>query len=160
MSTNGNKSAGFTLIELVLVMALLATIMAVSAPSLSRSFHGRNLDNQAAQLLAATEYARSEAVSQGIPMNVWIDAGTQSFGVQAQSGFGGIAAREKTWTLHPDVCFDSVPNASDNNGHALAATFLPEGRLGDGAVDEIRLAHRSGEKISVSQGEDGYEIVK
>ncbi len=162
MPTSGNRKNAFTLIELVLVLALLATILAVSAPSLSRSFHGRNLDGQAALVLAAIEYARSEAISQGIPMTVWIDTNTETFGVQASSGYDGIAAREKAWTLHPEVRFDSTPINNDGNGHSLAATFQPEGTLDATSVDEIRLAHKSGERITVAQTDDGdgYEIVK
>jgi prepilin-type N-terminal cleavage/methylation domain-containing protein len=162
MSTSGNSNNAFTLIELVLVLALLATIMAVSAPSLSRSFHGRNLEGQAAQVLAAFEYARSEAISQGIPMTVWINANTEAFGVQAATGYDGIASRNKTWTLHPEVRFDSTPINNDGNGHSLAATFQPEGTLDAASVDEIRLANQSGERISVEQTDDGngYEIVK
>lgn len=155
-----NCSAAFTLIELVLVMALLATVMAISAPSLARSFHGRNLDSQAAQLLAATEYARAEAISQGIPMNVWIDDASSTFGVQAKAGYEGVASRAKMWTLHPDVHFDTAPTRDDQAGHTLAATFQPEGSLDLESVNEIRLVHRSGEAIALSQTDDGYEIVK
>lgn len=161
MSTTGTTNASaFTLVELILVMALLATLLAVSAPSLSRSFHGRNLDQQAAQLLAATEYARSEAVSQGVPMNVWIDATAGTFGVRPKTGYEGVASREKTWTLHPEVRFDTTPAADDQAGHALASTFQPEGTLDFSSVSELRLIHRTGEIVTVAQGDDGYEIAK
>jgi type II secretory pathway pseudopilin PulG len=152
--------AAFTLIELVLVMGLLGTLMALSAPSLSRSFHGRNLTQQAAQLLAATEYARSEAVSQGIPMNVWIAPDAAMFGVEAKSGYEGTVSREKTWTLPPDIHFGSAPTASDGDGHTLMATYLPEGTLDDASVDNIALADRTGETVTLRQNEDGYEIAK
>ena len=70
---NSQKPAAFTLIELVLVMVLLATLLAISAPTLSRSFKGRALEQEAVRLLAATVYAREEAVSQSLPMTLWID---------------------------------------------------------------------------------------
>ena len=54
-------------------MALLCVILGVAAPSLSRSMRQRNLTQEAARLLAATEYARDEAISRGVPMAVWID---------------------------------------------------------------------------------------
>ena len=73
---------GFTLIELIFVMALLTVVVGFAAPSLARSMRQRNLDGEATRLLAATEYARDEAVSQGVPMTVWINPDTQRFGVE------------------------------------------------------------------------------
>lgn len=157
---NRSNNIGFTLIEMVLVMALLTMMMALAAPSLSRSFHGRNLAQQAGMLLAATEYARGEAISQGVPMNVWIDMGSATFGVQAKTGYEGSSSREKSWTLPAEIRFESAPGNSDGYGHGLMATFLPEGTLDNASVDEVRLADGSGESIAIQQHEDGYEIVK
>ena len=42
---------GFTLIELILVMALLTVVISLTAPRLSRFFHGRTLDSEARRLL-------------------------------------------------------------------------------------------------------------
>ena len=155
-------SQAFTLVELILVMALLATLLAVSAPLLSRSFKQRALEQEATQLLAATEYARDEAVSQGVPMSVWIDVANGSCGVQAQSGYEGNALREKTWFLQPDIRFDAIDAATDPNGHVVAAQFDADGTLDLESVDSIRLIARTNENITLTQTEDGwgYEIVK
>ncbi len=74
---------GFTLIELILVMAILAAVLAVSAPSLGRFFRGRNLDAEAYRLLALTRHAQNRAVSEGIPMILWIDLNQRRYGLQA-----------------------------------------------------------------------------
>src|SRR5437667_3469223 len=58
----------FTLIELILVMALLVIVMAVSAPALSNFFRGRTLDSEARCFMSLTRYGQSRAVSEGIPM--------------------------------------------------------------------------------------------
>src|SRR5437773_775638 len=50
---NSHRRA-FTLVELILVMALLGIVLAVSAPSLSNFFHGRTLDSEARRLMALT----------------------------------------------------------------------------------------------------------
>jgi len=159
---SARASQAFTLVELILVMALLATLLAVSAPLLSRSFKQRALDQEATQLLAATEYARDEAVSQGVPMSVWIDVPNGACGVQAQIGYEGDASREKTWFLPPDVRFDSIEAATDQNGHVIAAQFDPDGTLALESLDSIRLIARTNESITLTQTEDGwgYEIVK
>src|SRR4051812_32393951 len=90
-SDNPTHSSGFTLVELILVMVLLTVIVGFAAPSLARSMRQRNLAGEAARFLAATEYAREEAVSQGVPMTVWINAETQRFGVEPKSGYDGAA---------------------------------------------------------------------
>src|ERR1051325_1837454 len=78
---------GFTLVELILVMALLATLMALAAPSLSRSMRQRNLSQEATRFVALTESARDEAVSQGVPMVVWIDPVGGRFGMGPKTGY-------------------------------------------------------------------------
>lgn len=150
------------MVELILVMALLATLLAVSSPLLSRSFKQRALEQEATQLLAATEYARDEAVSQGVPMSVWIDVANGACGVQAQSGYEGNPSRERTWFLPADVHFDAVAAPTDQSGRMIAAQFDADGTLDLESVDSISLVARSNESITLTQTEDGwgYEIVK
>lgn len=155
-------SQAFTLVELILVMALLATLLAVSAPLLSRSFKLRALEQEATQLLAATEYARDEAVSQGVPMSVWIDIANGACGVTTQSGYEGNPSRERTWFLPADVHFESIAAPTDPSGRAIAAQFDPDGSLDLESVGSISLVARNDESITLTQTEDGwgYEIVK
>ncbi len=79
--------AGFTLIELILVMALLGIVLAVSAPSLSRFFKGRGLDNEAQRFVALTRAAQSRAVSEGVPMVVWFDIKERTYGLNADKSY-------------------------------------------------------------------------
>src|SRR5207249_2115896 len=58
-------TCAFTLIELILVMALLAIVLAVSAPALSTFFQGRTLDSEVRRFLSLTRYGQSRAVSEG-----------------------------------------------------------------------------------------------
>lgn len=148
------SAQAFTLIELILVMALLVMLLALSVPSFSGSFKARTVEQEAAQLLAATEYARNEAVSQGVPMIVWIDANTGEFGVNAKDGYEGNASREKTFALHPDLHFELAQ--TDTLG------FEPDGTLDSESPDSIKIVSRFNPSISLSQTEDGwgYEIVK
>ena len=53
------QPSAFTLVELIIVMALLAVVVAVAAPTLGRSMRERNLADEMARLLSATEYARN-----------------------------------------------------------------------------------------------------
>ncbi|MBM4024858.1 MAG: prepilin-type N-terminal cleavage/methylation domain-containing protein, partial [Planctomycetes bacterium] len=57
---------GMTLLELILVLIILSTVLALAAPSLRGFFASRRIDGAAAQILALTQWARSQAVSEGI----------------------------------------------------------------------------------------------
>src|ERR1035437_5952671 len=78
---------GFTLIELILVMALLTVVISLTAPRLSRFFHGRTLDSEARRLLALTRSGQSRAVSEGMPMDLWVDAEEGTFGLEAEPSY-------------------------------------------------------------------------
>ncbi len=80
-------SSAFTLIELILVMALLAIVLAVSSPSLSRFFKGRSLDFEARRFMALTRHAQSRAVSEGVPMVLWLETKQRLYGLNAEKSF-------------------------------------------------------------------------
>jgi type II secretion system protein H len=154
-------SAGFTLVELILVMALLAVIAAFSAPSLARSLRQRNLDGEAARLLALSEYGRDEAVSQGVPMTVWIDPNGQRMGVEPKTGYDGDDARSRSFTLDRDIHFE-VDRGVTQNGVVDVMEFGPDGAPSPTSIDVVRMVDRFQSQVSVARTSDGwsYEIVK
>src|SRR3954451_18942853 len=91
LRTGNPKSAkpyqAFTLIELILVMAMVLIVLAVAAPSLSNFFRGRSLDSEARRFVALTHYARSRAVSEGTPMVLWINGQDGSYGLEAEISY-------------------------------------------------------------------------
>ena len=76
---------GFTLLELMLVLALLSVVIAVQAPTLARFFRGRNLDAEAQRFLALTRYGQNRAVAEGVPMVLWMDAEAGQYGLEAEA---------------------------------------------------------------------------
>lgn len=99
----------FTLIELVLVLALLGVAVAVAAPALSRFFSGRTLDNEARHLLAMTRYAQSRAVSEGLPMLLWLRPETGAYGLRAETAFTEEDSRAVEHTLPDALRFEVAP---------------------------------------------------
>jgi type II secretion system protein H len=83
----GNSGRGFTLIELILVMAVLAVALAVAAPALSRFFKGRSLDSEARRFMSLTRQAQSRAVSEGVPMVLWLELKQRLYGLNADKSF-------------------------------------------------------------------------
>ena len=77
----------FTLIELILVMAILTMAIALITPKLSRFFEGRALDSEVSRFVSLTRYAQSRAASEGIPMMLWINPRGGSYGLQQETGY-------------------------------------------------------------------------
>ena len=102
-SKRPQTSAGFTLIELILVMTMLVIVLAVAAPSLSRFFRGRTLDSETKRFLALTRYGQSRAVSEGVPMLLWIDPQQGAYGLQADSSYVEQDTLVREYKVSPDV---------------------------------------------------------
>ena len=69
----GSSRAGFTLLELLLVLVILASIAAISAPSLLRSGSVVELDAVARMLAAGMRYTRGQAISQHRELRLHFD---------------------------------------------------------------------------------------
>lgn len=140
----------FTLIEFILVMALLAVVMAMAAPSLSNFFRGRKLESEARRFVALTRYAQNRAVSDGLPMILWVDRTEGTYGLREQDrysvetiqvespwydrkGYGVVETREPDLRLAENLRFELADNGR-TNGRIVTIRFLP-----DGAVDETSL---------------------
>ena len=144
------RTVAFTLIELILVMGLLAVVMALAAPSLSKFFQGRKLESEARRFVALTRYAQNRAVSDGVPMILWVDRTEGTYGLREQDRYqvetiqaespwyarkdhGAVETREPDLRLTESLRFELADNGR-TNGRIVTIRFLP-----DGAVDETSL---------------------
>lgn len=59
------KSAGFTLVELLVVLSITAILVALAAPSFTQTIRSVNMSSAVNTFLADANYARSEAVRRG-----------------------------------------------------------------------------------------------
>ena len=82
---NDAPPRAFTLIELILVMAMLVVVLAVAAPALAHFFRGRSLDSEARRFLALTRYGQNRAVTDGMPYLLWIDASKRAYGLMPET---------------------------------------------------------------------------
>ena len=79
-------SSGYTLLELVLVLAIIATALASVAPSLSGFVKGRKTDEAAMQFVALTHWARSQAVSDGTSYQINLDTQAGKWWISVEEG--------------------------------------------------------------------------
>jgi len=69
-------SSGFTLVELMIVVAVLAILLGIAAPSFQSMLDKRRLTGAAEQLYADLQYARSEAIRQNKIVTVYFSETT------------------------------------------------------------------------------------
>jgi prepilin-type N-terminal cleavage/methylation domain-containing protein len=160
---NNPKSRAFTLVELILVMVLMVVLLALIAPFLSNSLRQHNLEQAAAQCLAVTEYARDEAVSQSVPMTVWLNPKNGQYGADPVAGYPAAAGRSRQYHLAENLHFAPNTTVAAADGVLTAAQFSPDGTLDiTSSLPGIDIQDRYKHSISLAQRADGdgYEIVK
>jgi len=171
---------GFTLIELILVMTILTIAVSLTAPALANFFRGRTLDSEARRLLALMRQGQSRAVSEGIPMELWVDAATGSFGLEAEPSYDATDPKALTFSLDSNLQLEAVngaipvvgadgaslsggtgqPRLASNHPNLPRIRFLPDGSFSEISPQMLRLTGRDGASIWLAQGRNrlSYEI--
>jgi type II secretion system protein H len=78
------RRGGFTLLELVLVLVLVGLVMGLAAPSLRGFLAGRKSANAAAQVIALAQYARTQAVGEGLTYRLNVDETAHAYWLTVQ----------------------------------------------------------------------------
>ena len=155
--------AAFTLVELLLVLALLVVITSLVAPAMSNFIRARAVDSEARRIFALMHAGQSRAVSEGLPMMLWVDEKQGAYGLAAETSPSGGDPKAENLTLD-----ENVQIAVLNAGATALTTFqnLPAIRfLADGTIDEsspqtLRLADAKGNALWLIEARNhmGYEI--
>lgn len=164
----------FTLIELILVMALLGIILAISAPSLSRFFKSRGLDSEARRFLALTRHAQSRAVSEGVPMVLWLETKQRRYGLNADKTFGEEDPKAEQFTvdetLETEVRFSSeagvasqasqFKNEKQTTSGLYLLRFNPDGFVSPSSPEVVVFRQKDNGELWVAQSRNrlSYEI--
>jgi len=153
-------SRGFTLLELILVMVILSTVLALAAPSLRGFFASRQINDTATQILALTQFARSQAISEGIAYRLNFDTQQRTYWLTAQQA--GVFEQPKTefgqvFELPKDMAMELESLEKQERDVFLA--FTPYGTVTPGTV---RLIDRGGRALEVTclSATEAFSIVE
>jgi prepilin-type N-terminal cleavage/methylation domain-containing protein len=173
----------FTLIELILVMAILTMAVSITAPALSNFFRGRSLDSEARRLLALTHGGQSRAVSEGLPIDLWIDEANGAFGLEAEPSYETTDPHAVQFKIDSGLRVEAVKQLAVVPGPVLSPgqtmpsvvsvppaklvhptlptiRFLPDGSISRSSPAKLRLIGRDGSSLWLVQTSEKliYEI--
>jgi len=120
---NLSEDRGFTLLELLVVMLVVALVLAVSYPSLSRGAQSLHLRATARDILNSFRYAREKAVTEQTGMMVTLDRENQELVLSDLLGDG-----MRSYRLPHDVKIQRMALAGAEVVRGpLVVRFLPNG---------------------------------
>lgn len=171
------RRKAFTLVELIAVMALLVTVIAVASPSLAGFFRGRAVDAEARRFMTLTRMGQSRAAAEALPMILWVDLQQRTYGLETDSSFVDEDPKAVQYTLDGNVTMEI--GATDTLESAITADtlfgsetstsknaalphirFEPDGGVSASSPESFRLMDRDGGSLWVGQSANrlSYEI--
>jgi len=158
-----SSRSAFTLIELILVLALLVIITSIAVPTMSRFIRGRALDSEAQRMMALMHAAQSRAVSEGATMMLWLDEKGGAYGVEAETSGqnGDPKAEELTVDATLKLTVHAVSGTTQTTFNNFPAIkYLPDGTVDEGSPQQLQLVDADGFSRWLLQNKmrTGYEI--
>jgi len=168
---------GFTLVELVVVMTLLVTVIALASPSLAGFFRGRAVDAEARRFMSLTRLGQSRAAASGVPVILWVDLTQRTYGLEEDSSFteqdlkaveyrldGNVtmeigATDTGITAITSDTLFGTGASASKHSS-LPQIRFEPDGGVSGSSPESFRLMDRDGGSLWVGLAVNrlSYEI--
>jgi type II secretion system protein H len=151
--------AAFTMVELVIVMTIMVVVVSVAAPSLKGFLKGRNLENEAQRFLALTRMGQSRAVSEGTPVDMWMNTKQGRYGLAAVGGFTETRTNEWSYNMDENVQmaasqprgvlttsnFWTLPSGRGNGYTTIR--FQPDGFIGENSPRNVKFRQAQGPEI-------------
>jgi len=136
-SKTGGEAAGFTLIELVVVLFIAGLLIAVAPPLISAAMPGVELKGTAREIAAALRFARNQAVLRQTDAAVRLDLEARRY---------SVSGRPKLNAIPEGIAVDlDTVQAELTEGRGGSIRFFPDGSS-------------TGGRVTLSRGEAVYKV--
>jgi type II secretion system protein H len=157
------RREAFTLIELILVLALLVIVTSLAAPAMSGFIRGLALGSEARRLLALTHAGQSRAVSEGMPTVLWVDEKQNAYGLEAETSPQAGDPKAENLTIDENLriaVLNTGPSALTTFHNLPAIRFLADGTIDENSPQTLRLTDAQGHALWLIEARNrtGYEI--
>ena len=128
------SNLGFTLLELVLVMAIIAILSAIVVPTLGGFSRGRKLNNVTQQLLAVANSARAHAMLDGVVYRLNFDINSKRYWLTLQQDDGSFVNADEqdlNYTIPDGI---EIGTDIQNQSDGTYVEFQPSGRISTATV--------------------------
>ena len=155
--------SAFTLVELLLVLALLVIITSMVAPAMSNFIRARALDSETRRLFALMHAGQSRAVSEGLPAVLWVDEKAGAYGLTMETPPAGGDAKAENLTLDENLQIAVLNTGSTGTTtfqNLPAIRFLPDGTIDENSPQTLRLNDAKGNALWLieTRNRTGYEV--
>ena len=138
------KNSGFTLMEMMVVIAIIGITAAIAIPNVISYLPKHRLNGGARDVYSAMQYARLKAVKEKTPVSIIFNIGTDSFTVFDDSnGNGTIDGGDtvlKTGNMPPDV---NMTNETEFTGLVTWCGFNSRGLPVQSKIGRVELQSTS-----------------
>jgi type IV fimbrial biogenesis protein FimT len=115
------KKSGFTIIELMVIIAIISILATVAIPNFFQWRPKRQLSAATKDVFAAMQYARSRALKDNVSVGLLFDKANEEYTVFLDNGAGGNAGNGNLDGDEPTVKSGRMPPGIDLKDTTLAA---------------------------------------